>query len=87
MPSLTMRISRCRTRGNGDEAGRGAAEACSGRARSEEEDGLQRASMDASSRGAVLLMLPDLAAPKVPAQVAAMARAVSWTRSQWQMKQ
>jgi hypothetical protein len=29
---LTMRISRCRTRGNGDEAGRGAAKARSGRA-------------------------------------------------------
>jgi hypothetical protein len=41
---LTMRISRCRTRGNGDETGRGAAKGRSCCACGEEEDGLQRAS-------------------------------------------
>jgi hypothetical protein len=48
---LTMRISPCRTPGNGDGAGRGAANTLSGRACGEEEDGLQRASMDPLSRG------------------------------------
>src|SRR5215218_6445355 len=39
-----MRISRCRTPGNGDETGRSAAKGRSCRACGEEEDGLQRAS-------------------------------------------
>jgi hypothetical protein len=50
---LTMRISRCRTRGNGDEAGRGAAKARSGRAGGGEEDGFRRASMDRFHVGAI----------------------------------
>jgi hypothetical protein len=50
---LTMRISRCRTRGNGDEAGRGAAKARSGRAGGGEEDGFRRASMDGFHVGAI----------------------------------
>jgi hypothetical protein len=47
---LTMRISRCRTRGNGDETGRGAVKGRSCRACGDEEDGLQRASMGSLSR-------------------------------------
>jgi hypothetical protein len=39
---LTMRISRCRTRGNGDEAGRGAAKARSGRAGRRTDSGAPR---------------------------------------------
>src|SRR5215218_9702469 len=70
-----MRISRCRTRGNGDEAGCGA-KARSGRACGEKEDGLKRASTDPLHAGAVLLMLADLGAPKVLASMATMARAV-----------
>ena len=48
---LTMRISPCRTPGDGDEAGRGAAKTRSGRPCGEEEDGLQRALIDPLSRG------------------------------------
>jgi hypothetical protein len=72
---LTMRISRCRTRENGDEAGGGAAKARSGRAW-REGGRTERASMDPLHAGAVLLMLADLGAPKVLASLAAMARAV-----------
>jgi hypothetical protein len=57
---LTMRISRCRMRGSGDEAGRCAAKARSGRAGGGEEDGFRRASMDRFHVGARLLTPPDL---------------------------
>jgi ParB/RepB/Spo0J family partition protein len=56
---LTMRIIRCRTRGNDDEDGPGAANARSGRACGE-EDGLRRASKDRLHAGARLLTLGDL---------------------------
>jgi hypothetical protein len=57
---LTMRISRCRTRGNGDEAGRGAGKERSARAGGGEEDGSRRASMDRFHVGAGLPTPADL---------------------------
>jgi hypothetical protein len=47
---LTMRISACRTPGNGDEAGRGAAKTCSGRASGEEGGRTPRGLMDPLAR-------------------------------------
>jgi hypothetical protein len=50
---------RYRTRGNGDEAGRGAAGAHSGRAGGAEEEGLRRASVDRFHAGVRLLRPAD----------------------------
>jgi DNA-binding NarL/FixJ family response regulator len=57
-----MRFSPCHTPGNGDEADRGASKTRSCRAcgQDDEEEELQRALMDRSHRGAVLLTLADL---------------------------
>ena len=65
--------------------GRGAAKVRSGRACGEEEDGFRRPfdgplSRETADAGGSRV-------PKVLASVAAMARAVPWTRSQWQTKQ
>jgi hypothetical protein len=57
---LTMRISRCRTRGNGAEAGSGAAKARSGRVGGGEEDGFAARLDGPLPRGARLLTLADL---------------------------
>ena len=66
-----MRIGRCRTRNRGSTLVVAPPEHAAG---------------PRCHGGAVLLTLADLGAPKVLAQVAAMAR-VSWTRSQWQTEQ
>jgi hypothetical protein len=84
-----MRFSPCHTPGNGDEADRGASKTRSCRAcgQDDEEEELQRALMDRSHRGAVLLTLADLERTEGPCLGGCDARAVSWTRSQSQTKQ